>query len=102
MQYEVTVHLTSNQSESIRTLLEKNGFVIYQINKWTLSLKPLKHSKVIPFQQPRDYFFCCIYNGEKSLEDMQINRRKLVEHPSFIDMQERTRSSTSVEIISPF
>ena len=95
MRYEIVVRLAIAESTEQRKMLEKNGFATFLFNKWTQELAYVNHSGEIAFVFPdKSYHFICIYNGDKSLEDMHINRKKLEESPAFICMTEKTEKAT--------
>ena len=76
---QISLYLSLNHSREIRETLSKNGFVIYKVNSMLNKFTPFGESQNIIFlDEDKEYNgFVCIYNGEKSLEDMGINRQKL-------------------------
>ncbi|MBR3329326.1 hypothetical protein IKG29_02225 [Candidatus Saccharibacteria bacterium] len=85
MLHQISVHLTLDDSEQLRQLLEKNGFVTYKVDRLTQKLER-SNSKIVDVTPNRtsNEYYICMYNGDKSLEDMHIDIKKLEEHPAFI------------------
>ena len=77
---QISLYLTLNHSRDIRETLRKNGFAIYKVNSLLKRFTPEDEelSNLIFLNEDEEYNgFVCIYNGEKSLEEMGINRGKL-------------------------
>lgn len=77
---QISLYLALNHSRDIRETLRKNGFVIYKVNSLLKKFTPEDEelSNLIFLNEDEEYNgFVCIYNGERSLEEMGINREKL-------------------------
>lgn len=86
--WEIAVDL-KQYSEEIINLLKVNGFAIYKRDPLTQDIIHLKNSGNVRFlpNGENQSFIHCVYNGEKSLEEMGINQRKLERHEAVLSIQ---------------
>jgi hypothetical protein len=85
----ITVYLRLNHSGEIRKTLKRNGFAIYHYNSHSKALIPAKESIVFLHENEQFDGYVCLYNGEKSLEEMGINRRELEESEALVVLREQ-------------
>ena len=101
--YTIAVKLKQSRSARLRNLLAKNGFAIYQIERLTLNFAPEKDDANLSEEElsiddktlhlnEDQFYYHCIYNGNKLSSEVQDILKK-IEESQVVISYEITRSN---------